>query len=222
MTTEQLKEFLQVLSVLSTKLSMLKARHEFHPLMENQQAASEEVKVILLLNLVIVNAYLLLPHKWDPKAAALVQCMSAYMHVWCGIQRLLQHKSNTVHMYKQNPFLPPQYCPPLSSIEPLLPTITRDRQNSKTPLHSPPFYPYRSSLFLPFHFGASIPFYTDNTTFSLFTGITLKVPSGSSTAAWIVWITKYQRYVDLFTRVYAILTAVPSCTNNERKRSTQR
>jgi len=121
-----------VLSVLSTKSSMLKARHEFHPLMENQQAASEEVKVILLLNLVIVNAYLLLPHKWDPKAAALVQCMSAYMHVWCGIQHLLQHKSNTVNMYKQNPLLPPQYCPPLSSIEPLLPTITRD---GKTPRH---------------------------------------------------------------------------------------
>ena len=56
MTTEQLKEILEVLSVLSTKSSVLKEHHEFHCLMEeNQQAASEEVEVILLLNLVIAN-----------------------------------------------------------------------------------------------------------------------------------------------------------------------
>jgi len=54
--TEQLKEILEVLSVLSTKSSVLKEHHEFHCLMEeNQQAASEEIEVILLLNLVIAN-----------------------------------------------------------------------------------------------------------------------------------------------------------------------
>jgi len=57
MTTEQLKEFVEVLSVLSTKSSVLKERDELHHLMEeNQQAASEEAEVILLLNLVIANA----------------------------------------------------------------------------------------------------------------------------------------------------------------------
>ncbi|KAH9955610.1 LETM1-like protein-domain-containing protein [Russula dissimulans] len=54
MTTEQLKEFVEVLSVLSTKSSVLKERDDLHHLMEeNQQAASEEAE--------------------DPKAAALVK-----------------------------------------------------------------------------------------------------------------------------------------------------
>lgn len=48
MTTEQLKEFVEVLSVLSTKSSVLKERDELHSLMEeNQQAASEEAEVLL-------------------------------------------------------------------------------------------------------------------------------------------------------------------------------
>ncbi|KAI0306805.1 LETM1-like protein-domain-containing protein [Multifurca ochricompacta] len=52
MTTEQLKEIVEVLSVLSAKSSVLKERDELHSLMEeNQQSASEE----------------------DPKAAALVK-----------------------------------------------------------------------------------------------------------------------------------------------------
>ncbi|KAI9456449.1 LETM1-domain-containing protein [Russula earlei] len=54
MTTEQLKEFVEVLSVLSTKSSVLKERDELRHLMEeNQQAASEEAE--------------------DPKATALVK-----------------------------------------------------------------------------------------------------------------------------------------------------
>ncbi|KAH9048224.1 LETM1-domain-containing protein [Lactarius hengduanensis] len=54
MTTEQLKELVEVLSVLSAKSSVLKERDELHALMEeNQQTASEEVE--------------------DPKTAALVK-----------------------------------------------------------------------------------------------------------------------------------------------------
>jgi LETM1 and EF-hand domain-containing protein 1 len=50
MTTEQLKEFVEVLSVLSTKSSVLKERDELHNLMEeNQQTASEETEVLLPL-----------------------------------------------------------------------------------------------------------------------------------------------------------------------------
>ena len=50
MTTEQLKELVEVLSVLSTKSSVLKERDELHNLMEeNQQTASEETEVLLLL-----------------------------------------------------------------------------------------------------------------------------------------------------------------------------
>ncbi|KAH9063824.1 LETM1-domain-containing protein [Lactarius deliciosus] len=54
MTTEQLKEIVEVLSVLSAKSSVLKERDELHALMEeNQQTASEEAE--------------------DPKTAALVK-----------------------------------------------------------------------------------------------------------------------------------------------------
>ncbi|KAI9456643.1 LETM1-domain-containing protein [Lactarius psammicola] len=54
MTTEQLKELVEVLSVLSAKSSVLKERDELHALMEeNQQTASEEAE--------------------DPKTAALVK-----------------------------------------------------------------------------------------------------------------------------------------------------
>jgi LETM1 and EF-hand domain-containing protein 1 len=50
MTTEQLKEFVEVLSVLSAKSSVLKERDELHDLMEeNQRAASGEVEVLLSL-----------------------------------------------------------------------------------------------------------------------------------------------------------------------------
>jgi len=50
MTTEQLKELVEVLSVLSAKSSVLKERDELHHLMEeNQQAASEETEVLLSL-----------------------------------------------------------------------------------------------------------------------------------------------------------------------------
>lgn len=50
MTTEQLKELVEVLSVLSTKSSVLKERDELHSLMEeNQQTASEETEVLLLI-----------------------------------------------------------------------------------------------------------------------------------------------------------------------------
>ncbi len=46
MTTEQLKELVEVLSVLSAKSSVLKERDELHALMEeNQQTASEEAEV---------------------------------------------------------------------------------------------------------------------------------------------------------------------------------
>jgi len=54
MTTEQLKELVEVISVLSAKSSVLKERDELHSLIEeNQRAASEEAE--------------------DPKAAALVK-----------------------------------------------------------------------------------------------------------------------------------------------------
>ena len=47
MTTEQLKEFVEVLSVLSAKSSVLKERDELQNLMkENQRAASEEAEVL--------------------------------------------------------------------------------------------------------------------------------------------------------------------------------
>jgi LETM1 and EF-hand domain-containing protein 1 len=47
MTTEQLKELVEVLSVLSAKSSVLKERDELHNLMEeNQRAASEEAEVL--------------------------------------------------------------------------------------------------------------------------------------------------------------------------------
>ncbi len=47
MTTEQLKELVEVLSVLSAKSSVLKERDELHRLMEeNQQAANEEAEVL--------------------------------------------------------------------------------------------------------------------------------------------------------------------------------
>lgn len=46
MTTEQLKEFVEVLSVLSAKSSVLKERDELRTLVEeNEQAASEEAEV---------------------------------------------------------------------------------------------------------------------------------------------------------------------------------
>lgn len=46
MTTEQLKELVQVISVLSAKSSVLKERDELRALMEeNQQTASEEAEV---------------------------------------------------------------------------------------------------------------------------------------------------------------------------------
>ena len=46
MTTEQLKELVEVLSVLSAKSSVLKERDELRALMEeNQQTASEEAEV---------------------------------------------------------------------------------------------------------------------------------------------------------------------------------
>jgi LETM1 and EF-hand domain-containing protein 1 len=48
MTTEQLKEFVEVLSVLSAKSSVLKERDDLQNLMkENQRAASEEAEVLL-------------------------------------------------------------------------------------------------------------------------------------------------------------------------------
>ena len=48
MTTEQLKEFVEVLSVLSAKSSVLQERDELQNLMkENQRAASEEAEVLL-------------------------------------------------------------------------------------------------------------------------------------------------------------------------------
>lgn len=48
MTTEQLKELVEVLSVLSAKSSVIKERDELRALMEeNQQAASEEAEVQL-------------------------------------------------------------------------------------------------------------------------------------------------------------------------------
>ena len=47
MTTEQLKEFVEVLSVLSAKSSVLKERDDLHNLIkENQQVASEEAEVL--------------------------------------------------------------------------------------------------------------------------------------------------------------------------------
>jgi LETM1 and EF-hand domain-containing protein 1, mitochondrial len=50
MTPEQLKEFVEVLSVLSAKSSVIKERDELHALMEeNQQTASEEAEVWLFL-----------------------------------------------------------------------------------------------------------------------------------------------------------------------------
>jgi hypothetical protein len=50
MTTEQLKELVEVLSVLSAKSSVLQERDELRHLMEeNQQAASEETEVLLSL-----------------------------------------------------------------------------------------------------------------------------------------------------------------------------
>jgi LETM1 and EF-hand domain-containing protein 1 len=46
MTTEQLKELVEVISVLSAKSSVLKERDELRALMEeNQQTASEEAEV---------------------------------------------------------------------------------------------------------------------------------------------------------------------------------
>ena len=48
MTTEQLKELVEVISVLTAKSSVLKERDELHSLMEeNQRAASEEAEVLL-------------------------------------------------------------------------------------------------------------------------------------------------------------------------------
>jgi hypothetical protein len=48
MTTEQLKELVEVISVLSAKSSVLKQRDELHGLIEeNQRAASEEAEVLL-------------------------------------------------------------------------------------------------------------------------------------------------------------------------------
>ena len=48
MTTEQLREFVEVLSVLSAKSSVLQERDELQNLMkENQRAASEEAEVLL-------------------------------------------------------------------------------------------------------------------------------------------------------------------------------
>jgi LETM1 and EF-hand domain-containing protein 1, mitochondrial len=50
MTTEQLKELVEVLSVLSAKSSVLKERDELHNLMEeNQRTASEEAEVLHFL-----------------------------------------------------------------------------------------------------------------------------------------------------------------------------
>ncbi len=47
MTTEQLKELVEVISVLTAKSSVLKERDELHSLMEeNQRAASEEAEVL--------------------------------------------------------------------------------------------------------------------------------------------------------------------------------
>ena len=52
MTTEQLKELVEVLSVLSAKSSVLKERDELHNLMEeNQRAASEEAEVLNLYSI---------------------------------------------------------------------------------------------------------------------------------------------------------------------------
>ena len=48
MTTEQLKELVEVISVLTAKSSVLKERDELHGLIEeNQRAASEEAEVLL-------------------------------------------------------------------------------------------------------------------------------------------------------------------------------
>ena len=48
MTTEQLKELVEVISVLTAKSSVLKERDELHSLIkENQRAASEEAEVLL-------------------------------------------------------------------------------------------------------------------------------------------------------------------------------
>jgi hypothetical protein len=57
MTPEQLKELVEVLSVLSAKSSVIKERDELRALMEeNQQTASEEAEVRLFLSLAIVQA----------------------------------------------------------------------------------------------------------------------------------------------------------------------
>jgi hypothetical protein len=48
MTTEQLKELVEVISVLTAKSSVLKERDELHGLIEeNQRATSEEAEVLL-------------------------------------------------------------------------------------------------------------------------------------------------------------------------------
>jgi hypothetical protein len=48
MTTEQLKELVEVISVLTAKSSVLKERDELHSLIEeNQRVASEEAEVLL-------------------------------------------------------------------------------------------------------------------------------------------------------------------------------
>ena len=48
MTTEQLKELVEVISVLTAKSSVLKERDELHSLIEeNQRAVSEEAEVLL-------------------------------------------------------------------------------------------------------------------------------------------------------------------------------
>lgn len=50
MTTEQLNELVEVISVLTAKSSVLKERDELHSLMEeNERAASEEAEVLLPL-----------------------------------------------------------------------------------------------------------------------------------------------------------------------------
>jgi tRNA A37 threonylcarbamoyladenosine dehydratase len=57
MTPEQLKEFVEVLSVLSAKSSVIKERDELRALMEeNQQTASEEAEVRLFPGLTVVQA----------------------------------------------------------------------------------------------------------------------------------------------------------------------
>lgn len=58
MTTEQLKELVEVLSVLSAKSSVLKERDELRALMEeNEQAASEEAEVRFSLRLACASIF---------------------------------------------------------------------------------------------------------------------------------------------------------------------